>query len=142
MHTATTRLAAPRPITISGLPGKATAVAVNTIGLMAGAARGNAIGPAGVTPRRISEPAMGTLPHSQPGSTTPASPAAGTASAGCFGSALAQNDCGTKTAMTAESTTPKTRNGTACTSTETKIVVQVCSRGSETSAASGPRKTT
>src|SRR6185312_12174868 len=117
--TATTRLAAPRPITIAGLPGKATAVAVSTIGLIAGAASRNAIAAAGVTPRRISDPAIGTLPHSHPGSTTPASPAAGTASAGCFGSAFSQNERGTKTAMIADSTTPNTRNGEACTSTDT-----------------------
>jgi hypothetical protein len=117
-------------------------VAVSTIGLIAGAARRNAIAAAGVTPRRISDPAIGTLPHSHPGSTTPASPAAGTASAGCRGSAFSQNDRGTQTAMTADSTTPKTRNGTACTSTDTNTVVQVCSRGPDISPDSQPRSTT
>ena len=39
--------------------------------------------------------AIGTEPHSQPGSTTPAQLATGTANAGCFGSALAQNERGT-----------------------------------------------
>ena len=83
--TATTRLATPRATTISRSFGKATAVAVSTIGLIAGAASRNASAAAGVTPRRISEPAIGTLPHSQPGSTTPATLATGTASAGMPG---------------------------------------------------------
>jgi hypothetical protein len=121
--------------------GNATAVAVNTIGLIAGAASRNASAAAGVTPRRINDPAIGTLPHSQPGSTTPARPAAGTASAGCRGKALAQNERGTNTAITADSTTPNTRNGVACTSTEMNTVVQVCSRGLETSEARGLRNT-
>jgi hypothetical protein len=140
--TATTRLATPRATTISGRPGNATAVAVNTIGLIAGAASRNANAAAGVTPRRIKDPAIGTLPHSQPGSTTPASPAAGTASAGCRGRALAQNERGTYTAMTADSTTPNTRNGAAWTSTDTNTVVQVCSRAPDTSPASRSRKIT
>src|SRR5207248_8508649 len=66
---------------------------------------------------------------------------AGTASAGWLGSARAQNERGTNTAITAESTTPKTRNGEACTRTETKTVVQVCHRAPETSPSSGPRNT-
>ena len=45
---------------------------------MAGAASRKARAAAGVTPRRISEPAIGTEPHSQPGSTTPAQLATGT----------------------------------------------------------------
>src|SRR4029450_13201541 len=96
------------------------------MGLTAGAASRKARAAAGVTPRRIREPAIGTLPHSQPGSTTPATLAAGTASAGCRGRARAQNERGTYTAITADSATPKTRNGTACTSTDTNTVVQVC----------------
>ncbi len=56
MTMATIRLATPRPTTISGLFGNATAVAVSTIGLIAGAASRNASAAAGVTPRRISEP--------------------------------------------------------------------------------------
>ncbi len=73
---------------------------------------------------------------------TPATPAAGTASAGWLGSARAQKLRGTKTAMTAESTTPKTRNGTACTSTETNTVDQVCSAAPEISPAMLPRAST
>ena len=117
-------------------------MAVSTIGLIAGAASRNASAAAGVTPRRISEPAIGTEPHSQPGSTTPAQLATGTASAGCRGSALAKNDRGTNTAMTADSATPNTRNGIACTITETKTVVQVCRRGLEMAPEIGSRKTT
>jgi hypothetical protein len=45
--------------------------------LIAGADSRNASAAAGVTPRRTRAPAMGTDPHSHPGSTTPATPAAG-----------------------------------------------------------------
>src|SRR4051812_35424322 len=135
ISTATTRLAAPRATTISGCFGNAIAVAVSTIGLIAGAASRKARAAAGVTPRRISEPAIGTEPHSQPGSTTPATLATGTARAGFFGSARAQKEAGTNTAITADSTTPNTRNGTACTITETNTVIQVCNRGPEIKAA-------
>ena len=68
-----------RANTISGLPGNATAVATSTTGLIAGAESRNANAAAGVTPRRSSPPAIGTEPHSQPGSATPAMPATGTA---------------------------------------------------------------
>lgn len=141
MTMATTRLATARPRTISGLLGNATAVAVSTIGLMAGAASRNARAAAGVTPRRIKEPAIGTAPHSQPGRMTPAALATGTARAGCRGRARAQNERGTNTAITAESSTPNTRNGTACTMTETKTVVQVARDGADSSVASGSRRT-
>ena len=47
MIMATIRLATPRPTTISGLSGNATAVAVSTIGLIAGAASRNARAAAG-----------------------------------------------------------------------------------------------
>jgi hypothetical protein len=75
-------LATPRPTTIIGCPGNANAVAVNTIGLIAGADNKNANAAAGVTPRRTNAPAIGTDPHSQPGKTTPATLATGTANAG------------------------------------------------------------
>lgn len=142
MIMATARLASARASTIPGLPGKATAVAVSTTGLTAGAASRKARAAAGVTPRRMREPAIGTEPHSQPGSTTPATLATGTARAGCRGSARAQNARGTKTAIAADSSTPKTRKGTACTSTETNTVVQVCIRGAASAPASGSRNTT
>ena len=50
---AVTSEASSRASTISGLPGKAMAVAVRTIGLIAGADSRNAKAAAGVTPRRI-----------------------------------------------------------------------------------------
>jgi hypothetical protein len=54
-------------------------VAVSTIGLIAGADSRNASAAAGATPRRTIAPATGTEAHSQPGRTTPANPATGTA---------------------------------------------------------------
>jgi hypothetical protein len=129
MTMAISRLPTARSTTICGWPGKATAVAVSTIGLTAGAASRNASAAAGVTPRRISDPAIGTEPHSQPGRITPAQLATGTARAGCDGSALDQKLRGTKTAITAESATPNTRNGVACTMTEMKTVAQVLISG-------------
>jgi len=82
-------------------------------------------GAAGATPRRISPPATGTAPHSQPGSKAPASPATGTAVAERLGSARVKNDDGTKAAMLALITTPSTRNGMAWTQIAVKIVAQV-----------------
>lgn len=69
-----------RATIICGLPGKATNVETNTMGLMAGADNKNARAAAGATPRAINDPATGTDAHSQPGSTKPAAPATGTAS--------------------------------------------------------------
>src|SRR6266536_3411941 len=88
-------LANARATTIRGWPGNATAVEASTIGLIAGEASRNARAAAGVTPRRTRAPAIGTEPHSQPGRTTPAALATGTASAGWLGRALAKNDGGT-----------------------------------------------
>src|SRR5256884_7481024 len=102
MAHATMRLAANRARTIRGLRGNATAVAVSTIGLIAGADSRNANAAAGVTPRRTSAPATGTDAHSHPGRTTPAIPATGTASAGRLGNARAKNDGGTNTAIIAD----------------------------------------
>ena len=56
----------------SGRPGKATAVATSTTGLIAGDASRKVSAAAGATPRRRAEPAIGTEPHSQPGSAAPA----------------------------------------------------------------------
>src|SRR5690242_6584432 len=134
--------ATPRPRTIAGLFGNATAVAVSTTGFNAGEASRNASAAAGVTPRRTRAPATGTDAHSQPGRTTPAAPAIGTASTGRLGSALAKNDAGTNTAMTADSTTPNTRNGIAWVSTDTNTVVHVCRLGRAITRVIGPRKTT
>src|SRR5688500_7515644 len=114
-----------RAITTFGCPGKATAVDASTTGLMAGAEGRNAIAAAGVTPRLISAAETGTEAHSQPGRITPDALATGTARAGCFGSALAKNEAGTKAVRAAESSTPRTRNGSAWTVTPTNIVAQV-----------------
>jgi dienelactone hydrolase len=136
---ATIRLATNRASTISGLPGNATAVAVSTIGLIAGADSRNVSAAAGVTPRRTSAPATGTDAHSQPGSTAPAAPATGTASPGRLGNARAKNDGGTNTAIDADSTTPSTRNGRAWVTTAMNTVIQLCNAGPDSSSEIGPR---
>ena len=95
MTTATTSEAPNRATAIIGWFGKATNVDTITTGLIAGLESRNASAAAGATPRAIIPPATGTDAHSQPGSTTPAAPATGTARAGREGSALAKNDAGT-----------------------------------------------
>ena len=85
---------------------------------------------------------MGTDPHSHPGSTTPATPATGTASAGWRGNAFTKNDGGTNTAITADSSTPNTRNGMAWVNTDTKTVVQVCNHAADSAPVIRPRKST
>ena len=60
-----------------------------TTGLTAGADSRNVNAAAGATPRETRRPAMGTDPHSQPGSATPATAATGTARTGLAGSARA-----------------------------------------------------
>ena len=131
-----------RATTISGRPGNATAVATRTIGLIAGADSRNANAAAGATPRRSRPPAIGTDPHSHPGSATPAIPATGTASTARRGSALAKNSGGTNTAMAALITTPRTRNGIACTTIDTNTVAQVRIAGESNRPISGDRATT
>jgi len=79
--TATASEATNRASTNSGRPGKATAVAISTTGLIAGADSRKVSAAAGGTPRDISPPATGTEPHSHPGSSSPAAPATGTAAA-------------------------------------------------------------
>ena len=122
---AVSRLATNRASTILGWPGKATAVETSTTGLIAGEASRNANAAAGATPRRISAPATGTDPHSQAGSTAPASPATGTAAAARRGSARSKKRVGTNAVIAADSTVPSMRNGSACTITETKTVTRV-----------------
>ena len=130
MITAVAKDAMNRATTIIGSPGKATKVEASTMGLMAGAESRKARAAAGATPRDIRPLATGTEAHSQPGSTAPAAPATGTASAGFFGRALFQNEAGTKAAIAPESTTPSTRKGIAWTTIEMKIVAPVWSAGS------------
>ena len=130
MITAVAREAMNRATTIIGSPGNATKVEASTMGLIAGAERRKASAAAGGTPRDIKLLATGTDAHSHPGSTAPAHPATGTASAGFFGRAFFQNDAGTKAAIAPESTTPSTRKGSAWTMIEMKIVAPVWSAGS------------
>jgi hypothetical protein len=126
---AVARLATKRVSTTSGCPGKATAVATMTTGLMAGADRRNASAAAGTTPRDMSRRAIGTEPHSQPGSTTPAAAATGTASAGRLGRRRGRKSAGTNAAMAPLTTTPRTRKGSAWKAMATKIVVQLWTAG-------------
>ena len=72
---------------------------------------------------------MGTDVHSQPGSTTPQVAATGTASAWFDGRARVQKVGGTNAVMQADSTTPSTRKGMACTQIATKIVAKVSTAG-------------
>src|SRR6266498_2261960 len=123
------RLATRRATITAGRPGKATAVAVSTTGLIAGADSRNASAAAGSAPRTTSRPAIGTDPHSQPGSAAPAAAATGTASAGRRSSALGRKPAGTKAATAALITTPSTRNGIACTAIATNTVAQCAIAG-------------
>ncbi len=105
------------------------AVAVRTIGLTAGADSRKAKAAAGVTPRAIRLFATGTDAHSQPGSTTPAAPATGTARAGRFGSSRVKTEAGTNALIAPDSAVPSSMNGTACTVTESATVRQACTAG-------------
>lgn len=64
-------------------------------------------------PVAIIRPAIGTDVHSNVGSAAPARPAAGIASAGCRGTIRAIRAGDTHAAISAESSVPSTRNGTA-----------------------------
>ena len=119
------RLARNRASTIRGCPENATAVLTMTTGLTAGAERRKARAAAGTTPRDMRRPAIGTEPHSQPGSTTPAAAATGTASAGRSGSRRGSRSGGTNAAMAPLTRIPSTRNGMAWKAMATKIVVQL-----------------
>src|SRR6195952_285733 len=122
--TAVSRPAVRRAQTILGSFGKATAVATNTIGLIAGADRRKASAADGRTPRWMSRLAIGTDPHSQPGRAIPQTPASGTARAALFGITLVKKLAGTKAAIAPETSTPSTRKGVACTQMATKTVAQ------------------
>src|SRR5262249_2434270 len=121
---AAARLATKRAATISGRPGNATAVAISTTGLIAGAASRNVSAAAGGTPLPISRRAIGTPPHSQPGRQAPASAAGGTERIERRGSTRASRPGGTNAAIAALTPTPRTRNGSAWIAIATKIVVQ------------------
>ena len=72
----------------------ATAVAISTIGLIAGADSMNASDADGRTPRSISRLEIGTDPHSQPGSAAPHTLATGTARAALLGMIRVKNAAG------------------------------------------------
>ena len=129
-----------RAQTMRGSLGKATAVATSTIGLIAGADSRKASAADGRTPRCISRLAIGTEPHSQPGSAMPQTPASGTASAALLGITLVKKLAGTKAAIAPETSTPSTRNGVAWTQIATNTVAQPGRRMALSSAASWLRK--
>lgn len=114
---------------MAGFPGKATAVAVSTIGLIAGAESRKAKAAAGLTPRRIRLFATGTEAHSQPGSTTPATPATGTASAGRLGRILVNRSAGTKALIAPDRAVPRRRKGSAWTVMARQTVRQAATAG-------------
>ncbi|CAM5308160.1 hypothetical protein SCYAM73S_00832 [Streptomyces cyaneofuscatus] len=111
--TAVASEASSRATTMDGSPGKAMAVVVRTTGLTAGADSRKAKAAAGVTPRPIRLLATGIDAHSQPGRTTPAAPATGTASAGLRGSARSNTLAGTNALMAPDKAVPSSRNGNA-----------------------------
>src|SRR5664280_2211179 len=127
--------------TIIGSLVNATAVAISTIGLIAGADSMNASDADGRTPRSISRLEIGTDPHSHPGSAAPHTVATGTASAALLGMILANTRAGTNAAIAPDTTTPSTRNGVACTQMATNTVDQLCMTGWLSQLASGPRST-
>ena len=141
-HTAitATREAINRAQTIIGLLlAKATAVATSTTGLTAGAASRKARAAPWGSPLRIKDCDTGTEAHSQPGSTMPATLAAGTASNGDLGVIRDSTSFGTKAAIAPDTSTPSTRNGRACTTIPMVSVPQVAAL--PWSRSSGPRET-
>ena len=129
INTAVVNEATNRASVISGWPGNATYVDTSTTGLIAGAASRKVSAADGATPRAIKPPDTGTDAHSHPGRTTPDAHATGTASASFFGNALRQKEGGTKAVMNPDSITPSARNGSACTTIETKMVAPACTPG-------------
>ena len=116
--------AANRANTSRPLPGKATAVATRTTGLIAGAASRKVIAAAGGVPAPTSRPAMGTEPHSHPGRASPARPAEGIARAVRRGTKRRTRSGDTYAAIRPLTTTPRTRNGSAWMTIETNSVPQ------------------
>ena len=92
---AASRLATKRASTISGRPGKATAVATSTTGFTAGAASRNVTAAAGATPRASAAPRSAPSCTHSPGRATPAAAATGTARTGRAGSSRASAEGGT-----------------------------------------------
>ncbi|SHU24012.1 Uncharacterised protein [Mycobacteroides abscessus subsp. abscessus] len=116
-----------RASTILGCPGKATAVATNTTGLMAGADNMKVSAAAPTDPGPYNRRATGTDPHSQPGRAAPPIPATATAATDRFGSHLASRSGVTNVATRPLTITPSARNGTAWTKTPQNTVPAVAS---------------
>ena len=108
-----------------GLFGNATAVDTMTTGFTAGAASKNVRATAGFTPLPMRRPAIGTEPHSQPGSAMPQRPARGTAKTGRLGNHRFREFSVRSAAIAPDNVTPRARKGSACTQTATKMVDQV-----------------
>ena len=118
-----------RASTIAGSPGKATAVATSTTGLIAGADSMNVNAAAPDAPSPNSRRATGTEPHSQPGSAAPPTPATATAIAGRRGSQRASRSAETNAAISPLTTTPNTRKGSAWTNTPQNTVAATARLG-------------
>ena len=97
--------------------------------MIAGAESRNVSAAAAGTPRDTSRPAIGTDPHSQPGSAAPATAAHGTASTGLSGISRGSSPAGTNASIAALIPMPSTRNGMAATAIATKIVAQWATAG-------------
>ncbi len=97
--------------------------------MIAGAESRNASAAAGATPLLIRLLATGTDAHSQPGRTTPAAPAMGTARAWLRGRSFVNTRSGTNAPIAADTTVPSSRNGTPCTATAAKTVHQAATGG-------------
>ena len=118
-----------RATTTPGSPGNATAVATRTTGFTAGAASRNASAAASGTPWPISLRATGTDAHSHPGNASPARPATGTAAPVRLGSTRRSAAGDTNAAIAPDTSTPSTRNGSACTQIATNTVATVRTTG-------------
>ncbi len=104
-----------------GSPGKATEVATSTTGLIAGADNMNVNAAAPDAPSN-NRRAIGTEPHSHPGSAAPPTPATRIAAPPRRGSQRASRSGVTNAATKPLTTTPSTRNGSACTNTPQNTV--------------------
>ena len=127
--TAVSSEATQRASTIAGSPGKATAVATKTTGLIAGAESMNVSAAAPWAPSPNSRRPTGTEPHSQPGNTAPPTPATATAATDRRGSQRASRSADTNAAISPLITTPSTRKGSAWTNTPQNTVAAMLRSG-------------
>ena len=125
--------AAKRAKTISGLPGKATAVETSTMGLTAGAANKNVKATPGETPRRMMLPAIGTEAHSQPARPTPATPATGTASAAFVGTRRFSRRSESRWEIAPATSTPRIKKGSDWITMAMNMALQVLRAGESSS---------